>query len=90
MTKDFPFFFQHDSMKCGLDCLKMICRYYGKKYSDHFLDNIIGVTIEGVSLLAIDDASRKLGFNTKPVNLESRNWQVYHFLVFFIGTRTIL
>ena len=94
MTKDFPFFFQHDSMKCGLDCLKMICRYYGKKYSDHFLDNIIGVTIEGVSLLAIDDASRKLGFNTKACKLGITklaslplpcilHWNQNHFVVLY-------
>ncbi|MST86020.1 cysteine peptidase family C39 domain-containing protein [Hallella mizrahii] len=36
----FPFFKQTDSMMCGITCLKMICKYYGKEFSLKFLSNI--------------------------------------------------
>lgn len=29
----FPVCFQHDSMLCGITCLQMICRYFGREYS---------------------------------------------------------
>ena len=30
---------QHDSMQCGVACLAMICRHYGKEYSLEYLDS---------------------------------------------------
>ena len=29
----FPVYIQHDSMQCGIACLQMICKYYGKEYT---------------------------------------------------------
>ena len=31
-----PFFRQSDSMMCGTTCLQMICKYYGKNFSQAF------------------------------------------------------
>lgn len=31
--KDFPFYKQHDSVQCGIACLQMICKFYGKEIS---------------------------------------------------------
>nr|WP_262281065.1 cysteine peptidase family C39 domain-containing protein [Hallella absiana] len=25
--------YQHDSMQCGIACLQMICKHFGKEYS---------------------------------------------------------
>lgn len=25
--------FQHDSMQCGIACLQMVCKYFGREYS---------------------------------------------------------
>ena len=44
---------QQDSMQCGIACLAMICRNYGKKYTIDALSDICFPTTEGVSLLGI-------------------------------------
>ena len=31
---------QHDSMQCGVACLQMVSRYFGREYSLHFLSDI--------------------------------------------------
>lgn len=60
MTK-FPFYHQHDTMQCGITCLQMICKYYGKEFSIETLSKYCFVTNEGVSLLGICEAATQLG-----------------------------
>lgn len=55
---------QHDSMQCGITCLQMICRYFGREYSLDSLSKICFATTEGVSILGINEAARILGFQT--------------------------
>ena len=55
---------QHDSMQCGITCLQMICRYFGREYSLDSLSKICFATTEGVSMLGINEAARILGFQT--------------------------
>lgn len=64
MTTSFPLCRQHDAMQCGIACLQMICKYYGKDYSLAFLSRYCYATNEGVSLLGISDAASKLGLQT--------------------------
>ena len=63
MTK-FSTYLQHDSMQCGITCLQMICKYYGKEYSLESLSRYCFATTEGVSLLGISEAANKLGLHT--------------------------
>ena len=56
----FPFYKQHDSMQCGITCLQMICKYYGKEYSLESLSRYCFATTEGVS----SEAANKLGLHT--------------------------
>ena len=51
-------------MQCGVACLQMICRYYKKIYSTDTLHQYCFATNEGVSLLGISDAAKKLGLRT--------------------------
>ena len=53
---------QHDSMLCGVACLKMICKHYGKEFSIYYLSKICNATSVGVSLLSIGEAVSTLGF----------------------------
>lgn len=62
--KKFPFAHQHDTMQCGVACLKMICEYYGHKYSLYMLSQYCAPTSEGVSLLGIGEAATKLGLKS--------------------------
>lgn len=60
----FPIQIQYDSMQCGIICLQMVCKFYKRSYSIEFLSNCCFATTEGVSLLGISEASKKLGFHT--------------------------
>ena len=64
MSKNFPFYKQHDAMDCGATCLRMIARSYGRYYSLEFLREITHIGKEGVALIDISDAAEKIGMNT--------------------------
>ena len=51
-------------MSCGVTCIRMICAYYGRNFSQDNLSKICFATTEGVSLLGIRDAAVKIGFYT--------------------------
>ncbi|WP_047790264.1 peptidase domain-containing ABC transporter [Tenacibaculum mesophilum] len=55
---------QYDKMDCGPSCLGMVASHYGKEISLNYLREKCYITKEGVSLLGIDEASKKLGFET--------------------------
>lgn len=60
----FYFFKQHDGMQCGITCLQMICKYWGKEYSLDALSRYCHATTEGVSLQGISEAAGELGLHT--------------------------
>ena len=51
-------------MDCGPACIAMVASYYGKNFSLTYLRQISQLTKEGVSLLSIDETSKRLGFET--------------------------
>lgn len=90
----FPITFQHDSMQCGVACLQMICKHFGREYSLDFLSKLCFATNEGVSLLGIDDAANKLGLKTLCVKASMDeldkislpailHWNQKHFVVLY-------
>ncbi|MDO4526260.1 MAG: cysteine peptidase family C39 domain-containing protein, partial [Bacteroidales bacterium] len=93
--KNFPFCRQSDSMMCGIACLQMICKYYGQEYSQRYLSGICHATVEGVSLLAVSDAAKRLHLFTVSgrVSLEKissdallpciLHWNQNHFVVLY-------
>jgi ATP-binding cassette subfamily B protein len=62
--RKFPIIYQHDSMQCGIACLKMVCQYYGRTYSLDTLSQYCYATTEGVSMLGISEAAKALGLET--------------------------
>ena len=54
---------QHDSMQCGIACLQMVCKYFGREYSMNSLSKLCFATTEGVSLLGINEAANTLGLH---------------------------
>lgn len=54
---------QHDQMDCGPACIKMIASAHGKTYSLQYLRDNSFITREGVSLLGIGEAGKKIGFD---------------------------
>lgn len=61
LFKTFSIAYQHDSMQCGVACLKMVCEYFGKKYSLDAISQVCFATTEGVSMLGISEAAKELG-----------------------------
>lgn len=80
---------QHDSMQCGVSCLAMICRHYGKNHSIEYLDRFCHANISGVSMLGIADGARSIGLNTVTVAASTDELKPLFFHVFFTGIRTI-
>lgn len=64
MKRSFPLYIQLDSMDCGPTCLRMVARYYGRKYSLQYLREQSFITRLGVSMLGISDAAEHIGFRT--------------------------
>ncbi|OWY20816.1 peptidase domain-containing ABC transporter [Sphingobacteriales bacterium UPWRP_1] len=91
----FPFYQQLDSMDCGISCLRMIAKYYGKHYSLQFLRQQSYIDREGASLLGISDAANSIGLQTMGVQLSFEqlsedvplpcivHWQQRHFVVVY-------
>lgn len=91
--KNFPFYKQYDSMQCGIACLQMVCKFYGKEISLDQLSQCCHATTEGVSLLGISKAANILGFQTigKQIGIEEvcssipciLYWNQNHFVVLY-------
>lgn len=62
--RKFLLYRQHDSMQCGITCLRMICAYWGKEYPAEYLDRLCGASREGVSLLGISETAAELGLKS--------------------------
>lgn len=90
----FPFVKQADSMQCGIACLSMICRYYGKNFSLQYLEQQCHPTKEGVSLKGIADVCDYLNidYTAGRVSLKDiddcplpciLHWNQNHFVVLY-------
>lgn len=83
---------QHDKMDCGPSCLAMITSYYGKEYGLQYLRDHSFISREGVSILAINNAAKKIGFETLATQISVEDlkneflpcilhWNQNHFVV---------
>ncbi|MFK7048520.1 Toxin RTX-I translocation ATP-binding protein [Flavobacterium columnare] len=89
------FFPQHDLMDCGPACLAMISNYLGKKYSIEYIRKNSFISKEGVSLLNISEAAKKIGLDpfASMIDIETLNehgtlpciihWNKKHFVVLY-------
>jgi ATP-binding cassette subfamily B protein len=80
-------------MDCGVTCLRMIAKYYGKNYKASGLLQIAGYSKEGVSLLGISEAAENIGFRCRGVQIDFKqltqeallpcilHWGQNHFVV---------
>ena len=91
----FPFYRQLDAMDCGPTCLRMIARYYGKKYSVQQLRENSYIQRTGVNLLGISEAAESIGLRTTGIRTtidklkqQSKlpcilHWNQMHFVVLY-------
>lgn len=92
--QSFPIAYQHDGMQCGVACLKMVCEYFGRKYSLDTLSQVCFATTEGVSMLGISEAAKVIGLKTVCVKTTTDSlvmadmpcilhWDQRHFIVLY-------
>lgn len=89
------FFPQHDLMDCGPACLTMVANALGKNYPIEFIRKNSFLSKEGVSLLNISEAAKKIGLDPFPsmIDLETLDahgvlpciihWNKNHFVVLY-------
>ena len=61
----FPFIEQHDQMSCGVTCIMMIAKFYGKNFSSARLRELAYVDLSGSSLANLASAAEQIGFSTR-------------------------
>lgn len=90
----FPYYKQHDSVQCGIACLKMVCKFFGREYSFNSLSKLCTATTEGVSMLSLRKATTNLGLHSKCVQTSMEDlkrhthpcilhWNQNHFVVLY-------
>ena len=81
-------------MQCGIACLQMACKYFGRDYSMGSLSKLCFATTEGVSLLSINEAANTLGLHTTCARVTTTalsdvplpcilHWNQNHFVVLY-------
>ena len=87
-------FRQHDSMQCGIACLQMVCKCFGRDYTLDSLSKLCFATTEGVSMLSINEAANTLGLHTVSARATTTmlgevplpcilHWNQNHFVVLY-------
>lgn len=90
----YPWIEQQSSSDCGIACLAMIGRYWGKRLPLHMLRERAGVTRSGTSLKGLAKAAESIGFHARPVraslgriadenNPWIAHWQGDHYVVVY-------
>jgi len=65
----FPHYRQIEEKTCGPTCLYIISKYYSKRYSKKFIDNLCVIEKDGVSVLGMCNALKKMGFTIAAVKI---------------------
>jgi HlyB family type I secretion system ABC transporter len=98
LTKRYPFFEQQSATDCGVACLVMIGRYWGKRFSINRLRDLANVNRVGVSLRGLATAAESIGFASRPVKASLdklaqqslpaiAHWQGNHYIVVYEVTK---
>lgn len=85
---------QRDSMQCGVACISMICRHFGRHYSFETLNQYLTPSAEGVSLRGMVDLCDELGIETAAGKIDINclaesplpcvlHWNQNHFVVLY-------
>ena len=90
----YPFFAQQSSSDCGVACLVMVARYWGKHKSVNRLRELANVNRSGSSMWGLSKAAESIGFITNPVQAHLKqlakqklpaivHWEGNHYIVVY-------
>jgi ABC-type bacteriocin/lantibiotic exporter with double-glycine peptidase domain/CRP-like cAMP-binding protein len=63
----FPLVRQLDEMDCGVACVAMVCRYFGRAVAPSRIRLAVGTSVDGTSLRGIQRGGELVGLEVKPV-----------------------
>lgn len=87
----FPFYKQLDAMDCGPTCLRMIAKFYGKKFSVQQLREQSFIQRTGVNMLGISEAAAVIGLRATGIRTSMEKLkQQSKLLVSCTGTKCTL
>ncbi|BAY28581.1 bacteriocin-processing peptidase [Nostoc carneum NIES-2107] len=98
LTQRYPFFEQQSATDCGVACLVMLGRYWGKRFSINRLRELANVNRVGVSLRGLATAAESIGFASRPVKASLdklaqqplpaiAHWEGNHYIVVYEVTK---
>ncbi len=102
LVKRYPFFAQQSAADCGVACLVMVSRYWGKQFSVNRLRDIANVDRNGSSLRGLSGAAESIGLSTRPVKASLNkltqqslpaiaHWEGKHYVVVYeITTKHVI
>ncbi|AFZ36751.1 cyclic nucleotide-regulated ABC bacteriocin/lantibiotic exporter [Stanieria cyanosphaera PCC 7437] len=93
-TQRYPFIKQQSASDCGVACLTMIGRYWGKNFSINHLRVLANVDRSGASIKGLISAAESLGFKTRPIKADLlglsqlqlpaiAHWEGNHYIVVY-------
>ena len=65
-TRRYPFYKQHSASDCGVACLVMVGKYWGKTFSINQLRSVANVDRSGTSIKGLIAAAESIGFAVRP------------------------
>ncbi|PSB09134.1 ABC transporter ATP-binding protein [Pleurocapsa sp. CCALA 161] len=97
-SKRYPFFKQHSNSDCGVACLVMVSKYWGKNFSINQLRAVANVDRSGASIKGLITAAESVGFMVRPrkadlLALQSQelpaiaHWEGNHYVVVYQVTK---
>ncbi|MBE9031054.1 peptidase domain-containing ABC transporter [filamentous cyanobacterium LEGE 11480] len=98
LVHKYPFIQQQSAVDCGVTCLLMIGRFWGKRFDLNQLRNLANVDRRGASLKGLMIAAEAIGFAPRPVKasldqLASQplpaiaHWEGIHYIVVYEVTK---
>jgi ATP-binding cassette subfamily B protein len=97
-SRRYPFIKQHSHSDCGVTCLVMISKYWGKNFSINQLRAVANVDRSGASIKGLITAAESVGFMVRPrkadlLALQSQelpaiaHWEGNHYIVVYQVTK---
>lgn len=93
--ENFPFYKQEETADCGIACLRMIAKYYGKEYTSEHVRLLTDFDNSSLNLANLSNAAFQLGFRTISVHITLQklknevplpcilHWDLNHFVVLY-------
>jgi ATP-binding cassette subfamily B protein len=73
-VKRVPVYRQLEANDCGVACIQMIARYYGRKYSLKTIKSFCDITRMGLSVKDVVTCCEKIGMKAYPVNMQQADF----------------